>query len=278
MLVEHQRERLQALHDLVHVLEHAGHGLVLVHHAVEPDLAFPLMTEDTRACGPLEARLVYTLPQPARRRATQGQRWQPRSQIAAAAPREVMSANEAVLYRTHILNPMICREIERLRSEVADRDHFVVGYLKRNRAGLRPSDKTHRMYRRGDLADLPYPNKTIFVDWAKPIGDNDLPVLAFYREQPSYEFYWIVEYDVRYTGNWGALFAELGSSDTDYLSTTIQDYDENPRWVWWHTLVNAPTGPLPNGFAASRRSAGCPTARSLRSTSGIARVARVTTS
>jgi len=27
-------------------------------------LAFPLMTEETRACGPLEARLVYTLPQP----------------------------------------------------------------------------------------------------------------------------------------------------------------------------------------------------------------------
>ena len=37
MLVEHQRQRLQALHDLVHVLEHAGHGLVLVHHAVEPE-------------------------------------------------------------------------------------------------------------------------------------------------------------------------------------------------------------------------------------------------
>jgi len=35
-----------------------------------------------------------------------------------------MSANEAVLYRTHILNPMIRREIERLRSEVADRDHL----------------------------------------------------------------------------------------------------------------------------------------------------------
>jgi len=148
-----------------------------------------------------------------------------------------MSTSEAVLYRTHVLNPMVRREIERLRSEVVG-DHFVVGYLKDNAAALGPPDATHRMYRQSDLANLPYPNKAIFVDWAKPIGDNDLPVLAFYREQPGYDFYWVVEYDVRYTGHWGTLFAELRSSGADYLGTTIQDYDENPRWVWWHTLVN----------------------------------------
>ena len=34
---EHERERLEALHDLVHVFEHALDGLVLVHHAVEPE-------------------------------------------------------------------------------------------------------------------------------------------------------------------------------------------------------------------------------------------------
>jgi len=155
-----------------------------------------------------------------------------------------MSANEAVLYRTHIFNPMIRREIERLRLEVADCDHFVVGYSKSDAALPSPPDETHRMYRRGDLAALPYPNKMIFVDWTKPLGDNDLPVLAFYREQPGYDFYWIVEYDVRYTGHWGTLFAELRSSDADYLGTTIQDYDENPRWYWWPSLVNAPTGAL----------------------------------
>lgn len=155
-----------------------------------------------------------------------------------------MSAREAILYRTHIENPMIRREIDRLRSEVADCDHFAIGYLKGAEAGLVLPDRTHRMYRRGDLADLPYPNKAIFVDWARPVGDNDLPVLAFYREQPGYDFYWIVEYDVRYTGHWGTLLSELRSSDADYLGTTIQDYDENPRWVWWRTLVNAPTGAL----------------------------------
>ena len=155
-----------------------------------------------------------------------------------------MSAREAVLYRTHIFNPVIRREVVRLRAEVADCDHFLVGYLKQNAAVPAGLGKSLRMYRRADLVDLPYPNKTIFVDWARTVGDNDLPVLAFYQEQPDYEFYWIVEYDVRYTGNWGALFNELRTSDADYLGTTIQDHDENPRWAFWPTLVNAPTGAL----------------------------------
>ena len=37
VLAQHQRERLEALHDLVHVLEHALHGLMLVHHAVQAE-------------------------------------------------------------------------------------------------------------------------------------------------------------------------------------------------------------------------------------------------
>jgi len=34
---EHQRELLQPLDDLMHVLDHPGNRLVLVHHAVEPE-------------------------------------------------------------------------------------------------------------------------------------------------------------------------------------------------------------------------------------------------
>ena len=37
VLGQDQRERLEPLHDLVHVLEHALDGLMLVHDAVEPE-------------------------------------------------------------------------------------------------------------------------------------------------------------------------------------------------------------------------------------------------
>lgn len=139
---------------------------------------------------------------------------------------------------------MVRREIERLRTEVSDCAHWVVGYLKDDVVAPEVRGKRARLYRRSDLAALPYPKKVAAVDWIKTEGDNDLPVLSFYREQPDYDYYWVVEYDVRYTGNWGALFAQLRASKADYLATTLQDYDENPRWWWWRTLTNTPRGLL----------------------------------
>jgi len=152
--------------------------------------------------------------------------------------------NEAVVYRTHFFNPMIRREVARLAAEVPDCAHWVVGYVKEGAAGPDTPEKNHRMYRSDDLAALPYPKKVAAVDWMNPNGENDLPVLAFYRERPDYDFYWVVEYDVRYTGAWGTFFSELRSSKADILGTAIQDYLEHPRWWWWNTLVDAPTGAL----------------------------------
>ena len=37
VFAQDERQGLETLHDLVHVLEHALHGLVLVHHAVQAE-------------------------------------------------------------------------------------------------------------------------------------------------------------------------------------------------------------------------------------------------
>jgi hypothetical protein len=153
-------------------------------------------------------------------------------------------SNEAILYRTHFYNPMIRREVERLRTDIVDCPLWLVGYLN-DEALLPPTPEENlRMYRRADLAALPYPRKIADTNWSAPGGDNDLPILAFYGERPGYDYYWIVEYDVRFTGQWGKLFDRLRSSNADLLSTTIQDHAENPAWSWWHMLVNTPSGEL----------------------------------
>jgi len=148
--------------------------------------------------------------------------------------------NEAILYRTHFVNPMVRREIGRLRSEVPDGAHWVVLYLKDDAADLDMGENDSRMYRRADLAALPYPKKLAAIDWPNSDGHNDLPVLAFYRESPDYDYYWVIEYDVRYTGHWGDLLGELRTSQAAFLGTTLQDHDQNPGWWWWRTRVNPP--------------------------------------
>jgi hypothetical protein len=141
--------------------------------------------------------------------------------------------NEIVLYCSHVFNDVVHGEIDRLRKELPDVAHAAIGYLKDDARWpeLVPSETT--LYRRAALASLPYPDKIAKADWVVTEGNNDLPVLAFYNQHPDYEFYWIVEYDVRYTGSWSDLFQELRSSDADLLATTVMERTECPDWFWW---------------------------------------------
>jgi Protein of unknown function (DUF3405) len=178
--------------------------------------------------------------------------------------------NEVVLYRTHMFSPTIIGEFLRLRAELSELDHRVIGYIKdtrtervvrwcrtklrissdiSSRSFLEPPApirnlKDSCMYRRQHLETLPYPMKIGLSRWTSTRGDNDLPVLAFYKQNPDYDFYWIVEYDVRYTAHWGQLFSELRQSPADLLCTTAQDQHENPDWYFWRTLVDVPASPL----------------------------------
>lgn len=149
--------------------------------------------------------------------------------------------SEVVLYCTHLINPMIRGEMARLRAELPDIAHRALGYLKDNVEAPSEPVTDYTIYRKADLSALPYPRKTKTHDWTDTTGGNDLPALAFFRDNPHYDFYWLIEYDVRYTGSWRDLFTELRASDADLLATTIQDYEDNPGWWWWQTLVDIPS-------------------------------------
>jgi hypothetical protein len=60
------------------------------------------------------------------------------------------------------------------------------------------------------------------------IGNADLVPMRFFFERPDYDYYWIIEYDVRFSGAWPDLFADLSASDADLLCTTMQTWTENP--------------------------------------------------
>jgi hypothetical protein len=72
-------------------------------------------------------------------------------------------------------------------------------------------------------------------------GNMDVPVLDFYRAFPGYAHYWVVEFDVRFTGRWSYLFNCFRRSKADLLATTMFDYEDYPGWHWWYTLT-PPTG------------------------------------
>ena len=67
-------------------------------------------------------------------------------------------------------------------------------------------------------------------------GSNHFPLLKFFRENLGYDYYWLVEDDVRFSGEWKVFFDSFASSTSDFLSSVIETKAENSDWYWWNCL------------------------------------------
>lgn len=67
-------------------------------------------------------------------------------------------------------------------------------------------------------------------------GSNHFPLLKFFKENQCYDYYWLVEDDVRFSGDWKDFFDSFASSTSDFLSSVFETKAENPNWYWWTSL------------------------------------------
>jgi hypothetical protein len=145
---------------------------------------------------------------------------------------------QVILYYAHFCSPAVRREVARLRSELDSRyDIFAIGYCQ-SAGALGGLDCVPALeYSTDDLIALPYPGKVAKFDPPNFIGNADLVPMKFFLDRPDYDYYWIIEYDVRFSGSWPGLFADLSPSGADLLCTTMQTWAENPNWAHWSTLA-----------------------------------------
>jgi hypothetical protein len=147
-------------------------------------------------------------------------------------------AKEAILFRAHEFAPGASRALQHLAASAGDGfDVWIVGFCQQADALEAYRHPHTAVFDVAGLGELPYPAKLATVRWAKTIGHNDLPVMRFFLDHPGYERYWIVEHDVRFTGAWSSLLAELSHSDADVLGTTVQTYADNPDWASWGSVA-----------------------------------------
>jgi hypothetical protein len=86
------------------------------------------------------------------------------------------------------------------------------------------------------LRALPYNRQLKNVNWETLRKNPDLAVMRFFRGNPNFDYYWIIEYDVRYTGDWNLLFEDLNSSSEDLLCTHVASYQQSPDWSHWSSF------------------------------------------
>jgi Protein of unknown function (DUF3405) len=67
-------------------------------------------------------------------------------------------------------------------------------------------------------------------------GNQHLPLIDFFNRRPDYDFYWFIEYDVRYTGDWSDFFERFDLTPCDLCTAHIRRFHEEPFWWWWPTF------------------------------------------
>lgn len=68
------------------------------------------------------------------------------------------------------------------------------------------------------------------------LGNCHFPFIKCYLENQGYDFYWILEDDVTFSGPWKYLFDKYEEDQTDFLTSQVRTYEDDKDWYWWSTL------------------------------------------
>lgn len=79
---------------------------------------------------------------------------------------------------------------------------------------------------------LPYPA----IPGERLYHNVHFAILDFWLAHPGYEYYWVIEFDVRYTGTWEAFLRSFEGSDHDLITSHLRHFPDEPGWYWWDSL------------------------------------------
>lgn len=78
-------------------------------------------------------------------------------------------------------------------------------------------------------------------------GNCHLTMLAFFRSQPEFDYYWHIEYDVVFTGAWHTLLDAWSDDESDLVAPHVRTLSQEPDWPWWSSL-EVPTAAAEEGL------------------------------
>lgn len=142
-----------------------------------------------------------------------------------------MNHDQVFLFLTHIYSKEIAREFEKLQEATKALGTCILLYQQKSG---RPMDRRflkfpHYIQTDMDLvtlSDAPY-----FAD-SPACFKPDRSLIAFSRKH-RYGYYWLIEYDVRFSGNWEYFFRYFSESPEDFLTSHIRRYVQEPDWYFW---------------------------------------------
>ena len=147
--------------------------------------------------------------------------------------------HSAVLFRTHRRNPYVLAEFFRMRADCLG--STVTPFLSYDSTVNDTSfdDGCVHLFTVDDLKrEFPVhaPERQL---WHNP----ETALVDFYRRRPSFDYYWLIEYDVTFAGTWSDFFAAFSQESGDFIASKIKSQHplseglpHAPDWCWWPNL------------------------------------------
>jgi len=146
-----------------------------------------------------------------------------------------MPSRSALLWLTHVWAPELQAEFDKFHNMPNPESPEVWLLMDARTTGAEEivqRYRRHHLFEERTLFTLPYPK----LAGQGLINHPHFPILDFYLSHQDYDTYWVIEYDVRYTGPWESLFNTFRCFDHDLVTSHIRRFAQEPHWFWWDTL------------------------------------------
>lgn len=147
---------------------------------------------------------------------------------------------QAIIMRGFYTDPQVIERLVRLERDVSKEYDFYFLYDEKPcKVNLKdvPSNISTASFNQDNWTQykVPDPYNKTFIP-----GNEETMFLMFQEQYPDYDYYWFIEYDVDYSGNWLEFFDCFSSNTVDLLTTTLVTYSEFPEWGMWKSLTPPP--------------------------------------
>lgn len=140
--------------------------------------------------------------------------------------------NTVILFCCHFWSEEIENEFFRLK-ECCDKEFdMVLSYDCSRTPAPFPRNYSSHLFTLNQLKKSGYSFKTDERIW----HHVEYALIDYYLRNPQYDFYWRIEYDVKFGGDWGLFFRHFADNKADLLGTYIKTYKDDPEWRWWRAM------------------------------------------
>lgn len=149
------------------------------------------------------------------------------------------SARNVVLFLCHRLESPHLRFYRKLEQQL--KGHAELLWLfHADQQGDRRPPVPHWTFTLGELTDAGYH----FLWPGTILGSTDLPLLHYAMQtMGEWDYLWLIEHDVRYSGNWGDFLNYFKHNQADLITSNIRNYEDEPNWIYWD--LHHPTKEIP---------------------------------